>query len=248
MHEFRALVLFAMGDFAQAAATIHSVLAVGPGWDWTTLSGMYANPNAYTAQLRALENYVELNPDKADGRFLLAYHYMTGGHPAQAANLLRDVTRLLPSDRLAADLLRMTSAGGPGATGHVAGANDGGALDDSPPPAPEDDGSQAPPGQAVAAAEPVDPAALVGNWRASRDDGSSFSLSLKPDMTFVWKFSQKGQTQTLTGTYGVEQALLVMQSKQGGAMLGQVVMDGDRSFSFKMPGAPPQDPGLTFRR
>jgi Flp pilus assembly protein TadD len=35
LHEFRALVLFANKDFQQAAATIHSVLAVGPGWDWS---------------------------------------------------------------------------------------------------------------------------------------------------------------------------------------------------------------------
>ncbi len=30
MHEFRALVLFAKGDYQQAAATIHSVLAIDP--------------------------------------------------------------------------------------------------------------------------------------------------------------------------------------------------------------------------
>ncbi|TXT21703.1 MAG: hypothetical protein FD138_4002, partial [Planctomycetota bacterium] len=40
LHEFRSLVLFARQDYQQSAATIHSVLAVGPGWDWTTLSSM----------------------------------------------------------------------------------------------------------------------------------------------------------------------------------------------------------------
>jgi tetratricopeptide (TPR) repeat protein len=236
MHEFRALVLFALQEYPQAAATIHSVLAVGPGWDWTTMSSFYASPEPYTAQLRALENYVELNPDKADGEFLLAYHYMTAGHTEQAAALLQQVVQLLPSDRLATDLLRMTGGAGANQT-QLAGA----------PPTPEDSGEQ-PPDQPLAEAEPVDPAALTGSWRANRDDGSKFNLTLKPDKTFTWKFSQKDHSEVLTGTYGVEQALLILQSKQGGAMLGQVTMAGDDSFNFKMPGAPPDDPGLTFTR
>ncbi|HEV3004523.1 MAG TPA: tetratricopeptide repeat protein [Pirellulales bacterium] len=242
MHEFRALVLFAMQEYAQAAATIHSVLAVGPGWDWTTMSGFYASPEPYTAQLRALENYVELNPDKADGQFLLAYHYMTAGHTQEAAALLQQVAQLVPTDRLAADLLRMTSGGG---------AN--GAQLAGPPPVPEDGddqqlADQPPPDQPLAEAEPVDPAALAGSWRSSRDDGSKFSLTLKPDKTFTWKFSQKDHNEVLSGTYSVEQALLILQSKQGGAMLGQVTMASDDAFNFKMPGAPPDDPGLTFTR
>ena len=55
LHEFRALVLFAMGDYRQSAAVVHSVLAVGPGWDWTTMSSLYPDPNRYTQQLAALE-------------------------------------------------------------------------------------------------------------------------------------------------------------------------------------------------
>ena len=43
MHEFLALVYFAQGKYEQAAAPLYAVLSVGPGWDWTTLSGMYAD-------------------------------------------------------------------------------------------------------------------------------------------------------------------------------------------------------------
>src|SRR5262249_57315751 len=75
LHEFRALVLFAQGQYQQAAATIYSVLAVGPGWDWTTLSSMYSNVDVYAKQLRALEAYRKQNPGAADAAFLLAYHY-----------------------------------------------------------------------------------------------------------------------------------------------------------------------------
>src|SRR5262249_45416960 len=37
LHEFRALALFAMGRYSEAAATIYAVLAVGPGWSWETV-------------------------------------------------------------------------------------------------------------------------------------------------------------------------------------------------------------------
>jgi len=122
---------------------------------------------------------------------------------------------------------------------------------DGPPPSPAPEPESNQPGQAgqpVAEAEPVDPAVLLGSWHAGRDDGSKFDLTLKADKTFTWKFTQKDHNQVLTGTYGVENALLILESKQGGAMLGQVTLDGDGSFNFKMPGAPPDDPGLTFSR
>ena len=65
LHEFRALVLFALRDYKQAAAVIHSLLAVGPGWDWTTMSSLYDDPAVYSQQLRALEDYTQANPKKA---------------------------------------------------------------------------------------------------------------------------------------------------------------------------------------
>ena len=74
------LVLFAMKDYSQAAATIHAVLAVGPGWDWATLSSLYPSVEIYTHQLRDLEAYVSSNSNAANARFLLGYHYMTAAH------------------------------------------------------------------------------------------------------------------------------------------------------------------------
>jgi len=71
LHEFRGLVLFAQGNYREAAATIHAVLAGGPGWNWDTLRGLYPNVDVYENHLRQLESYVRSNPDSADGRFLL---------------------------------------------------------------------------------------------------------------------------------------------------------------------------------
>ncbi len=54
IHEFRALVMFAQGKYQEAAAGLYSVMSVGPGWDWTTLSSLYPSVDTYTKQLRAL--------------------------------------------------------------------------------------------------------------------------------------------------------------------------------------------------
>ena len=63
VHEFRALCQFAQGKYKDAAATLHAVLAAGPGWNWNTLSSLYTNAQIYTKQLRALEQYVKEQPE-----------------------------------------------------------------------------------------------------------------------------------------------------------------------------------------
>jgi len=106
LHEFRALVLFATGKYSEAAAGVYAVLAAGPGWDWTTMRSLYPSAEVYTQQLRALETYRNENPKSADARFLLAYHYITCGYNDAAARELEAVTKLLPKDKLAAELLK----------------------------------------------------------------------------------------------------------------------------------------------
>jgi tetratricopeptide (TPR) repeat protein len=105
LHEFRALCLFALKDYQQAAGTIYAVLAAGPGWNWETLASLYRSPTTHTQQLRALEAYVRENPEDAAAIFLLAYHYMTMGHLDAAVRMWERVARLLPEDELTAQLL-----------------------------------------------------------------------------------------------------------------------------------------------
>jgi tetratricopeptide (TPR) repeat protein len=249
MHEFRALVLFAMKDYPQAAATIHAVLAVGPGWNWATLSSLYPSMEVYTPQLRDLEAYVKSNPNAANARFLLGYHYMTAAHPEAAAVKFREVIRLVPGDRVAADLYRMV------------GGDNGQAVpaDRTPSPIPTQPvqaqvvPSRPVPAQPVSSQtttdkKPVDAAALVGNWHASRSDGSKFDLNLTQDKTFAWKFSQQQRGEDFSGTYMTEGALLILQRTNGGALVGQVGLDGTDRFSFKLLGAPADDAGLAFHR
>ncbi len=230
LHEFRSLVLFAKRDYQQSAGTIHSVLAVGPGWDWTTLIGLYASAPIYTDQLRDLEAFTKSNPQDAASHFLLAYHYMTCGHAEDAVRQLQVVVQLMPNDRVAADILKMIAA----------------------PLPTQPDGALAPPPAEVAtrpAVPPVAAASLVGTWKAARADGSTFDLSLTSASTFTWSFAQKGQpAQAFGGTYTVEGNVLALERKDGGSLIAEVTPAGESKFNFKMLGAPEDDKGLDFQK
>lgn len=257
LHEFRGLVLFAKQDYQQAAATIHSVLAVGPGWDWTTLSGLYTDVAIYTQQLRALEAFTRQNPNDGGSRFLLAYHYMTDGHPEAAARQFEYVTKLVPNDRVAADVLKMLTApteeqvaAAATATPAQPGQEPRPALAEAPDdpastarttPAPTEDAGPPP--------RPLDEAALVGTWTATRDDGSKFVLTIAADKKFQWKFTPpKGEKPTeFGGTYTIDGNVLALESKEGGSLIAGVVQEAGK-FNFKLIGAPKEDPGLNFSK
>jgi tetratricopeptide (TPR) repeat protein len=235
LHEFRALVLFAMGDYRQAAGVVHSVLAVGPGWDWTTMSSLYADPNRYAEELAALEAYTHAHPRAADAHFLLGYHYMIGSHTQEAAAELHTAVRLMPSDRLAGELLLMVKGPPKQPEPGVPGTSDGATV-----AASQADEPQLP---------PVDKEMLFGNWHAAREDGSKFRLTLSEDGNFQWKYSvpnQKGDE--FSGKYTVDGPVLALERSEGGVMAGTATFDGDRRFNFRMVGGPPQDRGLDFSR
>ncbi len=229
-HEFRALILFAIGEYRAAAAAVHSLLAVGPGWDWTTMIGLYANEDIYTKQLRALENFRRDHPNDAAARFLLAYHYLTMGHTQAAAVELKAVVQLQPQDRVAAQLLQMITS----APNQAGQAGPPTAPDESTPPAEVNNGP------------PIDAQSLYGTWTARREDGSVIQLNLTPDARFTWRFSQGDKSHQFSGTATVANNLLVLQQGNGESMVGRVVPSSGRGFHLYLVGGPPNDPGLTF--
>ena len=206
INEFRSLCLFALGRYRDSAATIHAVLAAGPGWDWTTMISLYGNAQTYTNQLRALEDYVKTNPQSADARFLLAYHYITCDHKDTAVGFLKAVCKLQPKDQLAADLVKMYSP-----------QDDAAPAPDTPPPAVEKP------------AYPLEK--LQGDWKASDADGQ-FQLTLGKDDKFTWKFTRDGQPQSVSGAYTVRGTNLVMQPDSGGVMLSDIKLKDDGSLLF----------------
>jgi tetratricopeptide (TPR) repeat protein len=221
-HEFRAQVLFALGRYQEAAAPLYAVLSTGPGWDWTTLSSLYPNTDVYTKQLRTLEQYVTAHPNSADARFVLADQYMTCGYTTDAAAQFKDVVKINPKDQLSAQIV--------------------GALTSSDTTAPPTSTTPAAP------AKPVNASSLVGNWKASRTDGQSISLSLGGDGKYTWKVDQKDKPRTFSGDYSVADNLLILKQSGNPVMVGQVTPQGANQFNFKLPGNNPNDPGLTFSK
>jgi tetratricopeptide (TPR) repeat protein len=238
MHEFRALTQFALRDFTAAAATIHSVLAVGPGWDWATMASLYPDVEIYTAQLRALESAARSNASDAGTRFLLGYHYLTLGHPENAAKEFEAVSKLQTRDRVAKDLLALVDKSSQVAPSNDQAADRAESAEELRPRAEE-------PAEGT---KPFSDEALVGNWKASREDGSNFDLDLRADKTYTWKFTRDNRNEDFSGTYSTEGSLLVLQRNDGGAMVGSLTPDGDGKFNFKLVGAPEEDAGLTFTR
>ena len=222
LHELRGLVLFALGRYKEAAAADYAVLSTGPGWDWTTLSGLYPNVEVYTEQLRLLEQYAKSNPAASEAKFLLAENYLTCGYTDAAAAQLKEIVRLNPKDQLSAQLLNSISASEPA--------------------------EQAAPIQPATPATPADAASLVGNWTATRADSATITLALAGDGKFTWALDQSGKPQQFSGTYTVADNLLVLKQGNNPMMVGQVAsLAGDR-FTFKLAGDNPSDPGLTFVR
>jgi tetratricopeptide (TPR) repeat protein len=239
VHEFRALCLFALGDYQRAAMVLNSLLATSPGWDWATMSSFYASSKVYERQLRALEAHRNANPEDAAARFVLAYHYLVCDFPDAAAKELRKIVALQPGDQVAARILE--------------------SLDSSEtpiPPAPPE--VQAPPPEAPAqqpqggqeAADAQSPQTdLVGKWRAKRADGAVFDVQIGENGEFQWAVvAADGKETKLAGRSSVSDNLLILESESQGAMIGRVESLGPDKFSFTLLGAPPSDPGLTFER
>jgi hypothetical protein len=220
LQEFRSLVLFALQRYAESAAAIHAVLDVGPGWDWKTLSELYPSVDAYTTQLRALEDAYEKNPKSAELNFLLGYHYLTCGHQEAAVRRFQAAAELRPKDNVAAAL---AASLGPRATSFT-----------EPP--------------AVAAPKAVPADIVVGAWTAAGPSSSNYAMTLNKDGTFTWAFNRGARKQQAKGVYTVEGNVLAMEPDSGGILVAELTPKEPDGLHFKMVGGPKDDTGLNFRR
>jgi hypothetical protein len=215
-------------------------LSAGPGWDWTTLSNLYPDTDEYTAQLRALEQYVRAHPLEADTRFLLGYHYLTCGYTDAAATQLAAAVKLNPEDRLSTQLLASLTAPNstaPSTTGALASA-----------PAPDDQSLPTGIAERTAPAGPVTAASLTGTWRATRQYGGRITLRLDGDSKYEWRYTAKGKTQDFRGRYQLTDDVLIFRQGKSPTMVGQVTPLGNSEFNFRMAGNNASDPGLKFTR
>ena len=220
MHEYRALCLFALGEYKQASAAVHSILASGPGWDWTTLQSLYPDNDTYANQLAALEKAAAAKPDDAAIQFLLAYHLITANQSAAAKETLTRLRKLLPTDPVVTQLAQSAGVEAEKVEPKV--------------PTP------------TAADVQLD---IIGEWMATRPDGGKIGLSIKPEGGFNWSVEDKtGKKDAFDGTFSLEDNVLILERKSGGALMGRVTALADNKFQFKVLGGGDSDPGLTFAK
>jgi hypothetical protein len=237
LHEFRALTLFALGRYADAAATLYPVLSIQPGMDWTSLSSLYPDVNTFTNQLRTLEAQRDANPDDPAIRFLLGYLYSSMGFKDQAAAQYEKIVALQPKDTLSAGLLKAIK----GSTAEPATGAENVAQ------APEAD--QPPAAQpTVAVKNPVPAEMLPGSWIAKPGDGRSIALSIEPESKFSWSFTPSGgRPSVFKGTYTYADGVLTLVSQQNGqVMVGRAEKVSETEFTFQWVGAGQGEPGLNF--
>ena len=225
VHEFKALVLFARGEYAGAAAELHAVLDVTSGMDWTTLCGLYPDVQTYTGQLRALEDRCRQDPKAAAPRLVLAYHYLVAGHKDAAVAQLKALLAEEPGDRVARRLIVSLTATPPTSSGPTQTVPDGDGAAVRPPA--------------------VD---LVGRWRGDRD-GSTFDLSLDGRGRFLWQAARQGKaTATVSGAYALSGDTLLLKPEGRSPLSASLTALSPDSFRFKTVGDVPVDPGLVFGR
>lgn len=225
VHEFRGLVFFSLKKYSEASAAVYAVLSAGPGWDWTTMSGLYPNVEVYTQQLRELEKFVKATPTSADGNFLLGYHYQTMGHKDAAAEHFAAALQQLPGDKLLTQLAGDKAASGQKPTTPAA------------PPAPAD----------VSPDKVLTVEKIVGNWAAS-SAGAQFELTLTADSAFTWSFSRGDKKESVKGVFAIDQNYLAMEPDAGGTMLAEIDLSSPTAFTFRMVGGGSDDPGLQFAK
>lgn len=222
LHEYRALVFFALGKYADAAGVINPVLASGPGWGWDTMIGFYDGSSTYDAQLRKLEAYVKGSPDKADGHFLLGYHYLVCGHTDKAYEQFDKTATLQPADSIARQLRDLTKESLP-----VEG------TENTPPPTPP---------------TPVPTDKLVGNWVSDNGAQGKVTFAMAADGSFTWSYLNGDQSSELKGTYGLDDKGLLVLSMDDSQMVSEVTLPADGQMKFVIVGSPAGDPGLSFKK
>lgn len=231
LHEYRALVLFALGKYDEAAGVLNPVLASGPGWDRETMVGLYRTEDAYTNQLARLENYVEGTPDRAAPRFLLGYHYLVAGDMEKARNEFDEVVQIQPKDGIARQLRDL-------AKNSVKSSEE----DEEKTEATPQDTKEDPAVEALTGEQ------LVGSWTSNRGENGTVVLNLRGDGSFSWTFTKGDQKNDLTGTYEIDDRGLLVLTSEDSQMVGKVALPSDKKMTFILAGGPEGDPGLTFEQ
>jgi hypothetical protein len=186
--------------------------------------GFYESSGTYSDQLRKLEDYVQGTPDRADGHFLLGYHYMVCGEMEKSYAEFAKTSELQPADTIASQLAELTKSSIP----DVEGAD----VPSEPPPAPE----------------PVPVDKLVGTWVSKSANGGSITFTMKETGDYTWAYKDKDNDSELVGTYGLNEKGLLVLTSDDTQMVSEVKLADDTKMHFNLIGSPDGDPGLDFNK
>jgi tetratricopeptide (TPR) repeat protein len=264
VHEFRAMCLFALKRYDEAASVAYAVLTAGPGWNWSTMAGLYPSVDTYTDQLRALEAFEKANPNSTSGHFLLGYHYMVQGHSDAAAGQFEAVVQLQPNETLSAQFVKALRKAAEPAPAAVAAAPAAAQPGAAPAQAPADaaaapnapaaapavaNGAGAAPAEAPEqSAPPPPPAQMAGTWKAQPAPGVAITFTLQEGGDFAWDVESNGQKQSLTGKAGFKDNELALFQQEGPPLIGKVTQSDANNFVFAPTGSGDKAPGITFTK
>ena len=233
LHQYRALILFARAEYRRAAIAMYAVIAVSPGFDWTTLSGFYLEQATYTAHLRKLEAYYKANPEAADAAFLLSCHYLTCRHFESALKQMLSVGECLPDDALISELtVFLENAVAFESPPTAAGPDEAPSEEESKP-------EEGPPAS--------DAAEIAGHWKAERNKDVRIELTLTAEGQFQWTAFNYGAQHDYSGKYAAEGDRIILAGRHG-TVLGQWKSESPTRFNFKLLENDPSDAGLDFVR
>lgn len=233
VHEVRALTLFALGEYAQAAATLNSLLAAAPGMDWTTVGSLYGNVQDYTTQLRKLEQHCRVNAGDAGAFFVLAYHYLVIGDKTNAVSILRSVIAKQPKDVTAKRMLDALAPPEAAAPKTAVGSTNA---------------ADSPAAVSPAADLPGVEIDLVGNWEA-QSGNTAIQLKVGDASEFTWTAKENGKvTAEINGNLVTTGEAVSLNSSSQGSIAGTVKPIAADRWQFNLAGAPTSDSGLLFVR
>jgi hypothetical protein len=221
----------ALHRYGEAAAAYYAVIAVVPGWDWTTMIHLYANPETYTHQLRMLETYSWEHPRSPEARFLCAIQYLTAGYPDAAAADLRELAGLQPDDSLTSQLLRELRP------------PEGGAIT----PAPARRGEAGNP-EGTWTARPRRDTTIVLTFQPRGQLERRVRRSGEDTWYLECRVRRSGEDTWYRGFYLQDRGTLVLTRDQDNTMTGELTWTDPGHFNFKLLESWPDDPGLSFAK
>ncbi|MEM6915150.1 MAG: hypothetical protein AAF491_01190 [Verrucomicrobiota bacterium] len=253
LHEYRALILFALAKYGEAAGVLNPVLVSSPGWDWSTMVQLYDKQETYAGQLRKLEEYTRANQESASACFVLGYHYMICGYMEESATAFRKAVELEPADRVAAQLASLAEN-----SKVVSGDESSEVANVDPEKAEKAEESSEEPDETSstevteAATAEVPFEQMLGTWSSDQGENGTVILTLKEEGTFTWEYtSPNSDPFKMEGNFNLGSDNILTLSdgaKEDSQMAGTVSLPAENQLNFVLAGGPPGDSGLSFKK